>query len=319
MLTRMNAQRPVILRCSTSVSRLLAIVRPSVRAIALVATLVAPVSAQVGSAKAPPRTPAIIDQPKGAPKGAPKGPVGRPDLSKMPKTLKVPETFEGLYSERDVRAVSAIGYFRCLQSTVNALRAGALGQVPRTWSIACIEQGGEWRGVFGELTNTGIAVRLQYAVRGDRSGITRDAVDTARVNGIARALLRGLSAPLPGAGAFEITPVPLPQTKFVEVWFLPVPANPSRAVVGGDSLIQMTGDGLRELGHGRSTPPIRTLSVPLEGTTWTLESLEERIPMVSELVVARMALDLVPEVRVRTHQYESVLTRGARTWIHHRR
>ena len=247
-----------------------------------------------------------------------KRPPGAPDLSKLPKTEKIPDTFEGLFAERDKRAVAAIGYFRCLQGTVTALRGGALGQVSRDWSITCLEQGREWRGVFGQLTERGIDVRLQFAFRGTGNVITTDPVDTARVNGTARALLRGLSAPLPGAGRYEYTPVPLPQAKFVEVWFLPVPSDPTRAVIGGDSLIQMTSDGMRELGHGEATPSIRAVAVPLSGALWTLESLEERIPTVSELVVAHMALDLVPEVRVRSHQYESVLTRG-HMWTHRRR
>ena len=248
-----------------------------------------------------------------------KRPPGAPDLSKLPKTLKVPVTFEGLFDERDARALGALGYLRCLQGTVTALRSGALGAVPRDWSITCIEQGREWRGVFGQLTDVGIDVRLQYAFRDGRGIRTTDRIDTARVNGTARALLRGLSAPLPGTGTHEFTPVPLPQSTFLEVWFLPVPGDPKRVVVGGDSLIQMTSDGMRELGHSRSTPPIRTMSVALNAALWTLESLEERIPTVSELLVARMALDLVPEVRVRSRQYESVLTRAGPSWTHRRR
>jgi hypothetical protein len=246
------------------------------------------------------------------------GPTGGPDLSKLPKTPKVPVTFEGLFAERDARATDAMGYLRCLQETVNALRAGALGMVPRDWSMTCVRQGSEWRGVFGSLRDGTIDVKLQYALRGTRKMLTTDRVDTARVNGTARALLRGLSAPLPGAGKYEFIPIPLAQSQFVEVWFLPVPGTPSQAIVGGDSLIQMSTDGMRELGHGRNTPPIRVLTVPVSGTTWTMPSLEERIPTVSELVVAHMALDLVPEVRVQTRQYESVLARG-RGWTHRRR
>ena len=250
---------------------------------------------------------------QGTPPARPPG--GLPDLSKLPKTPKVPETFEGLFAERDARAVAAIGFLRCLQGTVRALQAGTLGLVPRDWSITCVQQGAEWRGVFGQLTDGGIEVRLQYAFREPGAVITKDRVDTARVNGTARALLRGLSAPLPGGGKYEFTPVALWHDKFIEVWFLPLPTNPTRAVVGGDSLIQMSADGVRELGHGRSTPLIRTVSVPLDGPGFLLESTEERIPSVSELVVARMALDLVPEVHIRTLKVESVITRRGR-WTH---
>ena len=204
----------------------------------------------------------------------------------------------------------------CLQGTINALRAGALGSVSTGWSIACVEQGKEWRGVFGELGETGIAVRLQVSFRDGRATITREPVDTARVNGSARALLRGLSVPLPGKGKYEFTPVPLPQGTFLEVWFLPVPTDPGRPIVGGDSLIQMTPDGTRELGHSTSTPPIRLLTPSTTGQSWTVPSLEERIPTVSELMAAYLALDVVKEVRIKTRQYESTISRDAKRWTH---
>lgn len=245
-------------------------------------------------------------------------PPGAPDLSKLPKTPKIPVGFDALFAERDKRALGAVGYFACMQATVTALRAGALGQVARDWSITCIEQAGEWRGVFGSIRDGTIDVQRQFALRGSTKGVvTTEPVDTARVNGSARALLRGLSAPLPGAGKYEFTPVPLVQDKFIEVWFLPVPSNLFTAIVGGDSLIQMSADGVRELGHGRSTPAIRTVSVPVSAPTWSLQSREERIPTVSELVLAHLSLVRVPEVRVQTNQYESVLTE--RGWKHRRK
>ena len=244
-------------------------------------------------------------------------PPGKPVAPKLPKTLKVPETFEGVFAERDARARDAVGYLQCLQSTINALRAGTLGQVSTSFSIACVEQGKEWRGVFGELGESGIAVRLQWApARGDRGMITRDPVDTNRVNGAARALLRGLSAPHPGKGKYEFIPIPLPQGTFIEVWFLPVPAGPGRHVVGGDSLIQMSPDGARELGHSKSVPPIRVLTAPTNAQSWTVPSLEERIPTVSELMAAYLALDVVKEVKIKTRQYESTISRDAKGWTH---
>ena len=240
----------------------------------------------------------------------------RPGAPQPPKTIKVPETFEALFAERDARARAAVAYLHCLQGTINALRGGALGNVPTGWSIACVEQGREWRGVFGELGESGIAVRLQYAFRAKGGVITRDPVDTSRVNGVARALLRGLSVPVPGAGKYEFTPVPLPQPTFMEVWFLPVPTNPGRPIVGGDSLIQMTSDGTRELGHARSTPPIRVLTPPSTAQSWTVPSLEESLPTVSELMAAYLALDVVKEVKIKTRQYESTISRDAKRWTH---
>lgn len=246
-----------------------------------------------------------------------KQPPPSPGTPKLPKTLKVPETFEGRFAERDARARAAVAYLRCLQSTINALRSGALGDVPTSWSIACVQQGKEWRGVFGELTETGIRVHRQWAPsRGDKGMVTRDAVDTNRVNGAARALLRGLSAPAPGRGKYEFTPVPLPQGTFMEVWFLPVPSNPAGPVVGGDSLIQMSANGVRELGHSRSTPPIRLLTAPANTESWVVPSLEEQIPAVSELMAAYIALDFVKEVKIKTRQYESTISRNTKTWKH---
>jgi hypothetical protein len=197
--------------------------------------------------------------------------------------------------------------------------------VPRAWSITCVQQGTEWRGVFGELMDgaPGIRVHLQYALRSSGSGgagmLVRDAIDTARVNGTARALLRGLSAPLPRGGQVEFVPIALAQTGFTEVWFLPVPGNPSRVVVGGDSLIQMSSDGMRELGHSRSTPPLRQFAIAPTSPTYTLDSKEDRVPLLSELVIARMALGMVPEVHVRTTQYDSMITRASTTWKHVKR
>lgn len=243
-----------------------------------------------------------------------------PPTPKLPASLKIPTTFDSLFAERDIRAETALGYLGCMQRTITALRGGVLGAVPRDWSIACMQQGREWRGVFGELTegSLGFTVRLQYALRGPGL-VVKDPVDTARAGGIARALFRGLSAPLPGGGQYEFVPLALPQKTYIEVWFVPVPSNPSRVVVGGDSVIQMSLDGSRELGHTRAAPTIRELALPTDAAAYVLESSEERIPLLSELVASRLALNFVPQVSVRTRQYESLLTRAlasSRRWKH---
>lgn len=240
---------------------------------------------------------------------------------KLPPTLKVPTTYADLFAERDSRAEAATGYLGCLQETVNALRSGALGAVPREWSIACVKQGVEWRGLFGELAadGPGFVVHLQYALR--RHAVVNDAVDTVRAGAVARALFRGLSAPVPGAGQYEVIPVVLPQPTFVEVWFLPVPSA-ARAIVGGDSLIQMSRDGTRELGHSKSAAALHTIAMPSSGSAFIVESAEERIPLLSELIAARMALDHLPRITVRTRQYDAVLTNaatGLAVWKHTRR
>ena len=240
----------------------------------------------------------------------------------MPFT-KVPTTFEGLFAERESRAVDVLGYLRCLEGTVNALRAGALGGVERGWSLTCIKQKNEWRGIFGELIDgpPGMRVKVQFALRNPgptpntRSGmVVRDPVDTAMASGTARALLRGLAATAPGNGLGQFVPVTLSQKNFTEVWFVPSANSPERAVIGGDSLIQMSRDGMRELGHASSTPKMRVVSIPVGGTTYTLESSEVRIPLLTELMLAHLAIDVLPEVRVRTREYDAILTRATRTW-----
>ena len=247
----------------------------------------------------------------------------KPPAQALPDFTKVPTTFEGLFAERESRAVDVLGYLRCLEATVNALRAGTLGGVERGWSLTCIKQRNEWRGIFGELIDTppGMRVKVQFALRTPgptpktrRGMVVRDPVDTVLASGTARALLRGLAAPAPGNGLGQFVPVTLAQKTFTEVWFVPSANTPERAVVGGDSLIQMSSDGMRELGHASSTPKMRVLSVPVGGTTYTLESSEVRIPLLTELMLAHLAIDVVREVRVRTREYDAILTRATRQW-----
>ncbi len=246
-----------------------------------------------------------------------------PPPQALPAFTKAPTTFEGLFAERESRAVDVLGYLRCLEATVNALRAGVLGNVERGWSLTCIKQGNEWRGIFGELTEAapGMRVKVQFALRRPgsipdrRTGmVVRDPVDTLLAGSTARALLRGLSAPAPGDGLGQFVPVTLPQKGFTEVWFMPSANTPERAVVGGDSLIQMSVDGTRELGHSGSTPRLRVLSVPTGATSYTLESSEVSTPLLTELMLAHLAIDVLPEVRVRTREYDAILTRSTRKW-----
>lgn len=241
----------------------------------------------------------------------------------LPAFTKVPTSFEGIFGERDSRAVNVLGYLRCLEVTVNALRTGALGAVEKGWSLTCIKQKNEWRGIFGQLIDTppGMRVKVQFALRNSgltpnsRSGVVvRDPVDTALAGGTARALLRGLAAPLPGNGLGQFVPVALAQKSFTEVWFVPSANSPERAVVGGDSLIQLSKDGTRELGHASSAPKVRVLSIPMGSSTYTLESGDAAVPLLTELMVAHLAIDIVPEVRVRTRDYDAILTRSTQKW-----
>lgn len=237
---------------------------------------------------------------------------------KVPSSPEVPATYEGLFAERDARAQSVLGYTKCMQQTVRATRSGQLGSVSPAWSIACIQQGKEWRGVLLELTESGSGaiVHRQYALRG-AGMMVRERVDTAAASTIARAMRRGLAAPLPGRGVADFMPIALAHKNFTEVWFLPVPDPSAKIVIGGDSLIQMTEDGNRELGHARRTPTIRVVPKPASGATSLLvPSLEERVPLVSEIVAARLAIANIPEVRIRTAQYDAVLSRATGRWKH---
>jgi hypothetical protein len=242
-----------------------------------------------------------------------------PGVTGTPASPRIPTTFDELFAERDARAIDALNYLRCLRGTLRAIQTGVLGQVPRGWTLVCVEQKGEWRGVLSQFVDgePGVMVQRQFAMRGSGTVVT-DAIDTANVAGIARALLRGVAAPSPGKGQYEYLPVPLRQPTFIELWYVPVPSDPSRAVVGGDSLIQLSVDGTRELGHSRTTPPIRTFSVA-PGSSYLLMSREERIPLLSELMVAHMALSVAPDVRVRTQQFESVFSRSTTAVTHVRR
>ena len=242
---------------------------------------------------------------------------------KLPDFTKAPTTFEGIFAERETRAVDVLGYLRCLEATVNALRAGALGAVERGWSLTCLKQNNEWRGIFGELTDTppGMRVKVQFALRNpgptpnSHSGlVVRDPVDTVLASSMARALLRGLAATTPGNGLGQFVPVTLTQKKFIEVWFVPSANTPDRAVIGGDSLIQLSSDGMRELGHTANAPKMRVISIPVGGSTYTLESSEASAPLLTELMLAHLAIDLLPEVRVRTREYDAILTRSTRKW-----
>lgn len=283
-----------------------AVVRWTLGAAAIVgATLLTP---DVGRAQANPQ--ANAQPPARTPPKPGMVPGKLPADMKVPTAPRVPTTFNELFAERNKRAVGALSYMRCLQQTMLGVRSGVLGPVPPSWVMSCMQQGSEWRGVFVEFASGDGTprVRAQLAVRG-RSVIVREPVDTVLAAGVARALLRGVSVPVPGAGKHEIVPVVLPSTNGIEVWFLPTPSSATTAVVGGDSVIQMSRDGVREFGHSRSAPAIRTVPVT-SGASFAFKSTEERIPLISELMLAHLALSVSPDVRVRTYQYESIFSRG---------
>ena len=56
------------------------------------------------------------------------------------------------------------------------------------------------------------------------------------------------------------------------------------------------------------------VSIPVGGSSYTLESSEATTPLLTELMLAHLAIDVVPEVRVRTRDYDAILTRSTRAW-----
>jgi hypothetical protein len=240
-----------------------------------------------------------------------------PDISTLKNPFpKMPEGVTGMFSLRDSRALDALQYMRCMNTTVVAGQRGVLGVIPDKAILVCMKEKDEWRGVFGLLDAERKEFRViaQFALRGDGAR-TNEPLDTAKAAAVARGMLRGFDAPTRGAPKYSFTPIPLQLGTFVEVWFLPVQNNASIIYVGGDSLIQMTADGRREQGHFSKSPPVRELPMP-SGAKFVIDSNEEEVPLVSELVAARLALLRVPEVRVRTKKFESVLSNATRKWAH---
>lgn len=265
---------------------------------------------------APART--LLTQPTSQPKTQPPAGPGAPGGASggMPQGPPVPTTFEGLFAERDLRARGALQYMQCQQETTQAVRNGALGSSSPSWTIACIPNGNEWRGTVVEFINAdpGVRVHRQWALRGNGMAV-RDRVDTTTASAVAYAMARGMSVPKPGRGVADFLPIALVHSGYSEVWFLPALGNAARPVVGGDSVIQMKADGTGELGHAKNTPPIRTLAAPTNNVPWTIVSSEDKVPLISEIIAARRGVAVAGEVRVRTKEYESVLSRSG-TWTH---
>lgn len=231
---------------------------------------------------------------------------------------KMPEGFAAKFDLRDNRALDMMQYMHCMNNTVAAAQDGILGAIPDGALVVCVREKDEWRGVFGMLDKDRANFRIvaQLALRGLTGVRTTAAVDTMRASAAVRAMLRGHEAvTLRNKGRYEFTPVPLQLGTFVEVWFMPVQNNASKLLVGGDSLIQMTADGRREQGHFSKAAPVREVPMPT-GAAFVLQSTEDEIPLVSELMAARLALLRVPEVRIVTKRYTSVLSNATRKWKH---
>lgn len=238
-----------------------------------------------------------------------------PDRSSIPNPFpKLPEGRAAMFEVRDSRALDMLQYMHCMNSTVAAGESGLLGKLPEGALIVCVKERNEWRGLVGMLDDerTKFTVSSQFALRGPGMRVT-EAIDTTKAAAVARGMIRGISVPAPGGSRYSFTPVPLLFQSFVEVWFMPVQSNASRFIVGGDSVIQMTADGRREQGHSSKAPSIRELPMP-SGSRFVIESTEQEIPLISELLAARLALLRVPEVQVRTKKVDYLLSNATRKW-----
>ena len=255
-----------------------------------------------GRTSSPPAT----TQSKGAP----------PNATQLPPIIKPPppQTIDERFADRNERALLAFQYSRCMMTTIVAGRTGKVGAIPPNDLAVCVQQKGEWRGVFGQFdeSKTGFAVHLQYSMTGNGT-IVKSPIDTANVAGAARALVRASSIPFPGNPSYEFLPVILSQKTFYEIWFLSAQTDPAHAVVGGDSLIQMNADGRKELGHSKATPPVRRIEI-VPSVSYVLSSSETDIPTISELMVANAATEIVTQVTVRTINWDWVRNRSAPKW-----
>jgi hypothetical protein len=255
---------------------------------------------------------------QGAKRGPPLNPsVALPTGMPMPKTPKMPTTFEGLFAERSDRAVRALGYLRCVRNTMGAIEAGLLGRVPRAWLLVCVEHKDEWRGVFTEAAEDvqgGLRVMGQFSLKEGRA--TSTPIDTNRVVSAARSLVRGHLRTAAGRGEVRVHAAG------------PAAGRLQRGVVPPDAGQPGARGGRRGLAHPddrrrhprarafRSTPAIRTFAVDRAAPELVLESPEDRVPLLSELMIAHLALDGKSRVVLRTRQYESVFSRGSRAPQH---
>lgn len=229
---------------------------------------------------------------------------------------KMPEGVVPRFDLRDTRALDMLQYMHCMNTTTAAAKQGVMGAVPDDALVVCVREPNGWRGVAGLLSadRSDFRVVSQLALRGTAVRTT-ERVDTGSAAAIARAMLRGAATPARGGSRYAFTAVPLKLPTFVEVWFMPVQNSATKMYVGGDSLIQMTTDGRREQGHFSSSPAVREIPMP-SGQTFVIESVEDEIPLVSELLAARLALTRVHEVRIRTRRYDSVISNTTRKWAH---
>ncbi|MEP6764043.1 MAG: hypothetical protein ABJB66_07015 [Gemmatimonadaceae bacterium] len=242
-------------------------------------------------------------------KGLPPMPVVPPELRAKP-----PQSLSERFADRNERALLAFQYSRCMLATIVAGRTGKIGAIPSGDLAICIRQKGEWRGVFGNFdeSKTGFAVHLQYSMLGNGT-VVKSLIDTALVAGAARALVRASSIPFPGSPAHEFLPVILQQKGFFELWFLSAQMDPTHGVIGGDSLIQLSVDGQKELGHSKSAPLARKIEVT-PGEEFVIQSSETDIPTISELIAGNAAAGIVNKLTVRTLHWDWVRTRSEPKW-----
>lgn len=236
----------------------------------------------------------------------------------VPRTLPVPRGHAEIFAHRDSRALDILQYLHCAGATVAAEQARAIS-APDSAMLLCTREKDGWRGLFGTFDSRfgNFVVFSQVAVQQRTSGVgvpTTAALDTLTAGAVARAHIRALSTPNRGAPRNAFTWAPLHYGTYLEVWFVPLQNNASSLYVGGDSLIQMTADGRKEQGHFSKSPPVRALPLPT-GSLYTIPSLEAEVPLISELIAARLALMRVPTVRIRTQRFDWTIDQSGKWTI----
>lgn len=236
----------------------------------------------------------------------------------IPRTLPVPRTYSEIFTHRDSRAVDILQYLHCIGATAAAEQSRVIS-APDSALLLCTREKDGWRGILGAVDKRfgNFHVFSQVAVKQSTAGAgakTTASLDTLTLGAVARAHVRALQSPTRGAPRNAFTWAPLHYGNYVEVWFVPLQNSAMNLYVGGDSLIQMTADGRREHGHFSKSPPIRALPLPT-GSTYIIPSHEAEVPLVSELVAARLALMRVPIVKIRTQRYEWTLDQSGQ-WKH---
>lgn len=224
---------------------------------------------------------------------------------------------------QDRRAQNLLVALRCAQR-VSELRAqGRFGPADSLGrSGHCLRTGGEWVGVFLDTDSTGTRLVRASSVSlrdGARLPATPDTASLlARQRATRAALDRGYPAYVEAERQFG--PVTLhPEPDSLQVWLVPVEVLAGRAL-GGERGYLFRPDGTGAPEEVDAFASYRPFSVPDTGTV-TIESREEEIPLLSEMVMANLVNERGRPVMIATRMFVSTLVGAASgaVWLHHPR